>query len=126
MKDINEYKKLASEAVDGAWICHETTIRNETIPSLANAVIELCQRVEGSVGAMPLELVDRSKEIIKKIYENKIKSQQATIDKLVKALELAEKELFRFNCDAPIYLTGAKEPVYLQVRQFLAEVRGEK
>lgn len=113
------------------------TIRNETISSLANAVLELCQRVEELGCAMPLELVDRSRQILKKSYEEKIQSQQATIDKLVKALELSIKsaEFFSRHADCKRDSWACKCEFCRDIdssrnlrtaRQCLAEVRGEK
>ena len=114
MTDIEQIKKRVEEIKKFNYVADSK--------DLANAVLELCQRVD-DLSAENKRLNDKYdfQQLVKRD-----ESQQATIDKLVKALELAEKELFRFNCDAPIYLTGAKEPVYLQVRQCLAEVRGEK
>lgn len=42
-----------------------------------------------------------------------------------KALESAEKELFRFNCDAPLELTNTQKPEYLKVREVLYKYRGQ-
>lgn len=60
--------------------------------------------------------------------ESKLSKAEAIIKKYEETLELAEKELFRFNCDAPLNLTVIEKPVYLIIRQALAEgkkMRGE-
>ena len=42
--------------------------------------------------------------------------------KLREALVNAEKELFRFNCEAPLTLTAIEKPEYLSIREVLIAV----
>lgn len=99
---------------NGRFIAHS----RQAVPSLANAVLELCQRVE--------ELEAENKRLHDKydfqLLVKRDEQQQVTIDKLVKALEVginapgktAEESWsnwYLFNSAA---------------RQCLAEVRGEK
>lgn len=68
-------------------------------------------------------------ECFKNGFDAGVTEHQKLVEPLIEALEKAEKELFRFNMDAPLELTVIEKPVYLTVREALKTYRqsiGEK
>ena len=91
--------------------CYGWDANAQLIPSLTNAVLELCRRVE-ELGAENKRLHDKYDF---QLLVKRDEQQQATIDKLMKALEKLVKTV-PYNSIEPDYL--------LEARQCLAEVRG--